>query len=246
MKFLSLLISIIFYFIGVAGLLYLIFWKGDLLPFDPIHEATDISTSLAIVKNLGLLVLFSLQHTIMARPSFKEKWTKIIPVHLERSFYVFISGILCLLIVWQWTPIEGTLWQVTAGSVMYYILYGMFFFGIVFLFASTFLINHFELFGLQQAYFNLKGKQAPSQSFKEILLYKIVRHPIYLGFLLILWGTAHMTMTHFSLVFGFTIYIFIGIAYEEKDLIQTFGNTYLEYKNRVPKVIPFIKQSINS
>lgn len=241
MKFISFLISVIFYFIGVAGLFYCILWMGNLLPFDTI-EGTRIkmSPTVALLKNAGLILIFGLQHSIMARQGFKKAWTSIVPSHLERSIYVFISGLLCLLISWQWEAIDGFLWSFESGTALYYLSYGVFFFGIVFLLASTFLVNHFELFGVQQTFFHMRNKEAADPVFKDHFFYKFVRHPIYLGFTMILIGTPHMSMTHFSLFVGFFIYILVGIYFEEKDLVRMFGNTYVEYKKRVSRLIPFL------
>lgn len=242
MKFISFLISILFYFAGVGGLFYFIFWMGNLLPFDTIEgmEIT-LSPALAVLKNAGLITIFGLQHSIMARQGFKEAWTKIIPPHLERSIYVFISGLLSLFIAFQWEAVDGVLWSFDIGSIPYYISYGIFFFGIVFLLASTFLVNHFELFGLQQTFFNMRGRKAAAPVFKDHYFYKFVRHPIYLGFTLILIGTPLMSMTHFTLFLGFFIYIYVGIYFEEKDLIRIFGTTYTNYKKKVAGLIPFLK-----
>ena len=168
---------------------------------------------------------------------------KIVPKALERSIYVFVSGLLCLLIAWQWSPIEGSLWQLSAGSVGYYLLYGIYFLGIVTLLASSFLINHFELFGLQQAYQYLKGKQGTNPSFSDVALYKITRHPIYLGVLMFLWFTPNMTLTHLSLSVLMTVYIYIGVYFEERDLVRIYGHTYIDYQERVPKLIPRTKRS---
>ena len=241
MKYLAFIFSILCYFIGLGGLFYMILWMGDLLPFDQMHDQATQPLLPSILKNISLIVLFGLQHSIMARKSFKKKWTNVVSRHLERSIYVGLSGLICALIAWQWMPIEGVLWKFEAGSIGYYFTYAVFFTGILFLVASTFVINHFELFGLQQAYHNLKGKIAASQSFKEVLFYKYTRHPIYLGFVLILFSAPHMSMTRLTLAVGLLIYMFIGIAYEERDLLENFGDTYQSYKNRVPKIIPFIK-----
>ena len=235
------LFNIIFYLVGVGGLFYIILWMGNLLPFHPIDKEVTTGTAQALLTNIGLIVLWSLQHTIMARQGFKSAWTKIIPESLERSVYVLISGLLGFLIAWQWLPIEGSIWNFESGTTAYYIMYGIYFVGILFLLSSSFLINHFELFGLQQGFFHMQGKETEGPKFKEAFYYKIIRHPIYLGFLLIFWFTPSMTATHFVLSLLFTIYILIGVRYEEKDLITVFGDKYEEYKKRVPQLIPFTK-----
>lgn len=240
MKIISFIISLLFYLIGVGGLFLMIFWMGNFLPFRVMDSEPSMSTASALLKNAGLLMIFGVQHSVMARQGFKQWWTKIIPKHLERSIYVMVSGVLCALIVYQWEPISGSIWNFTSGTFGYYIGYGIFIFGILFLLASTFLVNHFELFGLQQSYQNIKGSTPSPAIFKDHWFYKIIRHPIYLGFFMILFGTPKMTMTHLCLALGFTVYIYIGIYFEEKDLINYFGDTYRSYKKRVPKLIPFL------
>ena len=211
------------------------------MPTVPFEVPATMGVFPAILKNITLIGLFGLQHSIMARQSFKKSWTKIIPAYLERSVYVLISGLLCVLIIWQWAQIDGVLWSMAAGSTGFYVMRGIFFFGVFFLLSSSFLINHFELFGLQQGYENLIGKDGAKPTFKEIAYYKIVRHPIYLGFLMIIWATPHMSYSHLALAALMTIYIVIGSAYEEKDLGVVFGQTYADYKKRVPGLIPFTK-----
>ena len=240
-KIFGFLVSIIFYLVGVGGLFALILWSGGLLPTIPFDTPATMGVLPAVLKNITLVGLFGLQHTIMARQGFKKSWTKIIPAHLERSIYVLVSGLLCFLIIWQWAKIDGALWSLAAGSTGFYVMRGIYFFGILFLLSSSFLINHFELFGLQQGYFNMVGKKASPPTFKEIFYYKIVRHPIYLGFILILWATPHMSFSHLTLALFMTIYILIGSSYEEKDLGNEYGETYTNYKERVPGLIPFSK-----
>ncbi len=237
-RYLLFIISIICYLIGTGGLFYFIGWMGDLLPWHPFHQLPSTSVSVAIWANLGLLALFGLQHSIMARKEFKSWFTKYVPASVERSIYVLMSGLLCFLIAWQWQSIEGVVWTLAPGSVMSYFLMGLYFFGIVFLLASSFLINHFELFGLQQTYFHLMNKKKGPPSFVEFAFYRVTRHPIYLGLLLIIWSTPSMTFTRLALALGITLYIYIGIYFEEKDLVAEFGAKYEDYRHRVPKLIP--------
>ncbi|MCB0689808.1 MAG: hypothetical protein KDC53_24880 [Saprospiraceae bacterium] len=240
-KTVSFLISVIFYLIGVAGLFYFIFWLGDFLPINQMESSPRYSWSLSLLINTGLIAIFGIQHSVMARKNFKKSWTRIVPKQLERSIYVLISGILCVTIATFWCPIEGTIWEFEAGTIGFYLTYSLFFTGIVVLLTSTFLINHFELFGLQQSYLHMMERAARPPRFTTFALYQIVRHPIYLGLIMIIWSTPVMSFTHLSLSVLFTMYIFVGIYFEEQDLIKEYGHTYHNYKKSVPSVIPFTK-----
>ncbi|HPQ99903.1 MAG: isoprenylcysteine carboxylmethyltransferase family protein [Lewinellaceae bacterium] len=234
-------ISVLFYLVGFAGLMYLILWIGNFIPINQMGEPQTRNIGLTLLINFGIVAVFGIQHSVMARKNFKETWTKIVPKHLERSLYVLISGFLCVGIALFWSPIDGTLWQLEAGSIGYYVMYGIFFLGIAVLLASTFLINHFELFGLQQAYLHMMKRNARRPRFTTFALYKMVRHPIYLGLSMIFWATPTMSMTHFLLATLFTAYIFVGIYFEEKDLIKEYGKLYEEYRTQVPSLVPFTK-----
>lgn len=240
-KKMSFLTSIVFYLIGVAGLFFFILWVGDLLPVNPMESTPRHGWGLSLLINSGLIALFGIQHSVMARKNFKDAWTKFVPKQLERSIYVLLSGILCIMIATLWCPIDGLIWEFQTGTIGFYLTYGLFFLGIIVLLTSTFLINHFELFGLQQSYLHMMERNARKPRFTTFALYQIVRHPIYLGLMMLLWFTPVMSFTHLSLSVLFTAYIFIGIYFEEKDLIKEYGNTYHEYKKAVPSVIPFTK-----
>lgn len=220
----------------------MIFWLGGFVPPD-IDSTGGGSVASAVLINLGILILWSIQHSGMARKSWKQKTKNIIPEHLQRSIYVLISGILCIGIVFAWQPLPGQVWRASEGSALQYFLYAGFFLGIGVLLFSTFLINHFQLFGLQQTFFKMLGKTEKVAQFKDTILYKIVRHPIYLGFMMIIWFVPSMSMTHFALSIGFTAYIYLGIYFEEKDLVAEYGQKYLEYRKRIPALIPFVKVS---
>lgn len=235
------LISVLFYLIGFAGLMYLILWIGNFIPINQMEEPQTRTIGLTLLINFGIVAIFGIQHSVMARKSFKESWTKIVPQHLERSLFVLISGFLCVGIALFWSPVDGILWQLSPGSVGYYVMYVIFFLGIAVLLASTFLINHFELFGLQQAYLHMMQRKARRPRFTTFALYKMVRHPIYLGLSMIFWATPTMSMSHFLLATFFTAYIFVGIYFEEKDLIKEYGKLYEEYRTSVPSLVPFTK-----
>ncbi len=202
------------------------------------YHPVPLVTALSI--NLALVLLFSLQHSLMARTLFKKYLTKIIPIAAERSTYVLFSGVALGLICLYWQPLDGFLWHADneTGRAL---LNAGYLFGWAFSLFSTFIINHFELFGLQQIYLNLMNKPTPAIDFKEKLFYKFVRHPIQLGILIGIWVTPSMSYSHLMLAFTLSIYIFVGIWFEERDLISELGNTYKEYQQRVRMIFPFSK-----
>ena len=193
----------------------------------------------SIVINLVLLTIFALQHSVMARPQFKKWWTTIVPKSVERSTYVLLASLALALVFWQWRPIPGVVWEAKDPTIAASLLYlGLF--GWVLVFISTFMINHFELFGLHQVANNLTGKSMPPMKFKTPMLYNVVRHPIYLGFIVFVWATPTMTAGHLLFAAVVTAYIFVGIALEEHDLIEVFGDEYRRYRARVAMIVPFI------
>jgi len=196
----------------------------------------------SIVINLVLMTIFALQHSVMARPKFKKWWTTVVPKSVERSTYVLLASLALALVFWQWRPIPGVVWEAKdptiAGSLLYLGLLGW-----VLVFLSTFMINHFELFGLHQVANNLAGKPMPPMKFKAPMLYNVVRHPIYLGFIIFVWATPVMTAGHLLFAAVVTAYIFVGIALEEHDLIAVFGDEYRGYRQRVAMIVPFIGRS---
>jgi len=233
--------GLVSYVVGLGGLVCFILFISS-WEFLPFHIDTGFPNSItySILINVGLIVLFGLQHSIMARSSFKNKWMKIISPAAERSTYVLFTGVIMGLFCLYWQPLNGVLWQVE-NDVGKIVLEIGFIFGWFLVVLSSFLINHFELFGLQQVYFNLMNKAEPSPYFTDRFLYKIVRHPLQLGVLIGLWLTPTMSMTHLMLSSLMSIYVFIGLYFEEKDLVKNLGEKYSHYKKRVPMVIPFIK-----
>ena len=226
------------YVVALIGQVGFILYLGE-FEFMPRTIYSPQSQSLvdALLINILLVLLFGLQHSLMARGWFKEWITKFIPSVIERSTYVLFSGLVFIVIVFYWQPIDGTVWQVE-NELWKSILTIGFFFGWSFSVVVTFVINHFELFGLQQVYLHLKEKSTAEIEFKEKLFYKFIRHPIQLGVLMGLWITPTMSYGHLLLSLLFSIYIFIGLYYEEKDLIAELGEVYVEYKKRVGLLVP--------
>ena len=233
--------GVLAYLFSFATLLWFLLYIGgwDFLPYH-IDSKDPSGLAFALSVNMGLVILFALQHSIMARQGFKKWLTQYIPTSAERSTYVLFSGVFLALIFEYWQAVDGYLWQVENQSLQM-LLIGLYIFGWVFSTIGSFLINHFELFGLQQVYFNLVNKTTPEVHFTEKYFYKFIRHPIQFGTLMGIWFTPSMSYTHLMLSVTFTIYIFIGLHYEEKDLVSELGDAYKNYQQRVSKIIPFIK-----
>ena len=189
------------------------------------------------------MTLFAVQHSVMARKPFKQWWTQFVPHAIERSTYVLLSSLALMLLFWQWRPIPSVVWEITNPTLATAAV-AVSLFGWVIVFAATFLINHFELFGLQQVILNLIGKVVRRRrSFRTPLLYKLVRHPLYLGFVIAFWATPVMTVGHLLFAGVTTAYILVAISLEERDLIELFGDEYRRYRERVAMLLPFIPPS---
>ena len=240
-KSIAFLYGILAYVVFLIAFLYAIGFLGNFAVPKSIDSGAESTFFMALLVNSALLSLFALQHSIMARPVFKRWITRFISPAIERSTYVLLSSLALLLMYWQWQPITTIVWKVE-NEIMVILLTGIFLLGWLIVFLSTFMINHFELFGLKQIFDNLKNKHTQSPKFQTNYLYKIVRHPIMLGFLIAFWATPLMTVGHFIFTVISTLYILIAVKYlEEKDLCKHIGKEYEDYQNQVPMIVPFSK-----
>lgn len=239
MAILAALYGLVAYLLFLATFVYAIGFVGN-LPLLPRTIDSGAAAPLleTLIVDLALLGLFAVQHSVMARRGFKRWWTKLIPESVERSTFVLAATAALALLLWQWRPIaEPVLWSVS-DPVARLVLQGVFWLGWGVLLISTFLINHFELFGLRQVWANLRGQALPVPEFRTPLFYRHVRHPIYLGFVLAFWAAPQMTAGHLLFAAACTAYILIGIWFEERDLIAQFGQRYHLYRQQVGMLVP--------
>jgi protein-S-isoprenylcysteine O-methyltransferase Ste14 len=239
-KFIAFLYGIAAYLVFLVTVLYAIGFVMGLVVPKTIDTGTPSPAAEAVIVNLLLMTLFAVQHSVMARQGFKAWWTQFVPKPVERSTYVLLASLSLLLLFWQWRPLPAIIWDVRDPDLAVTIA-TLSFAGWVLVFTSTFLINHFELFGLRQVTNHLADKELPPPRFRTPLFYKFVRHPLYLGFIIAFWATPTMTVGHLLFAVVTTLYILIGIALEERDLVALFGDEYRRYKQRVSMLIPWRK-----
>jgi len=229
--------GVLSYAIFFVTFLYQIGFVESMLVPKAMNDGPVVSVAQAVAVNVVLLSLFAIQHTIMARLVFKRWWTTIVPAAIERSVFVLLSSLLLLLINWKWSPLPEYVWHVQ-GSVGRAALYAVSFAGWGLVLYSTFLINHFDLFGLRQVWLCFTGREYTALEFKESLLYNFVRHPIMLGFIIAFWATPDMTQGHLLFAGVTTAYILIGIQIEERTLMALHSEDYAKYRKRVSMIVP--------
>ena len=237
------LLATAIYVFFFATFLYLIGFVAG-LPQLPVNVDKGMTgpVALAIPIDFALITLFGLQHSVMARPGFKSVWTRIVPKPIERAIYVLCASLILILLFAFWHPVTGTLWQVDA-PVGRTVLWGIFAAGWGIVLLSTFLLSHFELFGLTQTWRHWSNRTAAAPQFRLPFFYKMVRHPLYSGFIIALWATPTMSYGHALLAFGLSVYILIAIPYEERDLIGEYGDEYRRYRGRVGGLLPRVRRS---
>ncbi|MBI5913870.1 MAG: isoprenylcysteine carboxylmethyltransferase family protein [Bacteroidetes bacterium] len=237
-KLIFLLYGVVSYFVFFGTFLYACGFVGNLMVPRGIDGEATAPFGQALLVNAILLGLFAVQHSVMARPGFKSWWTKIVPKEIERSTYVLLSSLLLLLLFWKWEPMGGVVWNVENESLKT-VLWVIFFLGWGTVLVSTFIINHFDLFGLRQVWLQFKGQPYTHLQFQTKLLYKWVRHPIMFGFMVGFWATPHMTVAHLVFAIATTAYMLLAITmFEEKDLVAFHGDAYREYQKNVSMIIP--------
>jgi methanethiol S-methyltransferase len=237
-KFVALIYGLASYALFAVSLLYAVGFVGGFAVPKTINSGDVAPLPEAIVNNLRLLSLFAIQHSVMARNSFKAWWTRYVPASVERSTYVLFASLTLDLLFWQWQAIPTVIWRIDQPQIAI-VISSLSLAGWLIVLTSTFLINHFELFGVRQVVDNLSGKASPAPRFRTPLLYNFVRHPIYLGFLIAFWATPNMTAGHLLFAGVTTIYVLIGIKLEERDLTAMFGDDYRRYRDRVAMLLPW-------
>ena len=235
--------GIICYVVFLGVFLYLIGFIGNIGAPKSIDSGAGANRFAAVLMDTGLISLFALQHLVMARQRFKKWWVRVVPEAMERSTFVLAASSCLILLFVFWQAVPEKVWEFE-GQVAHWIFHGIFLAGWIIVVYSSFLIDHFDLFGLEQAYCHFRNKACPPVPFKVSSLYRFVRHPMMLGFLMALWSTPVMTIGHLILAAEFSAFIFVGLLFEERDLVRYFGQVYLAYREQTPMVIPRLKRGL--
>jgi methanethiol S-methyltransferase len=229
------------YLVFLGTFLYAIAFIGGFPVPTTLDGPANGSLPAALAINTGLLLLFAVQHSVMARPWFKERWTRLVPHTIERSTYVLLSSLALILLFWQWRPMGIVIWSIEQ-PVARAVLYGLFAFGWSLVLVATFLINHFDLFGLRQVWLSLIGRPYTPLVFKTPGPYQLVRHPLYVGWVVAFWATPTMTLAHLVFAIATSCYILFAIQFEEHDLVRSHGKSYEDYRRNVPMLVPFSRR----
>jgi methanethiol S-methyltransferase len=240
-RLLALAYGLVCYIVFLAAFLYAIGFVGGFVVPKTVDSGPVGALIPSLLIDVGLLGVFAVQHSVMARPGFKAMWTRIVPPPVERATFVLLASLALILLYWQWRPLPTVLWSV--GGVAATALWALNGLGWFVVLSSTFMINHFDLFGLRQVWAHATRAPTPTAEFRTPLYYRFVRHPIYLGFAIAFWATPHMTVGHLLFAAGATGYIFVGIFFEERDLVDAFGAKYRDYQSRVSMLIPWVRRS---